>query len=123
MENELALWLYGDLVATVSRETSGKVRLRYSDAALSTFELGMPLLSIGLPLADVSYPNARTRAFCGDPSQKASSDVSLPNSSISVRTTPSDSFESSDEIVQERSSFNLETNQHPHLRRPSPHDH
>ena len=63
MENELALWLSGDLVATVSRETSGKVRLRYSDAALSTFELGMPLLSIGLPLADVSYPNARTRAF------------------------------------------------------------
>jgi len=63
VENELALWLYGDLVATVSRETGGKVRLRYSDAALSTFELGTPLLSIGLPLADVSYPNARTRAF------------------------------------------------------------
>lgn len=63
MENELALWLSGDLVATVSRETGGKVRLRYSDAALSTFELGTPLLSIGLPLANVSYPNARTRAF------------------------------------------------------------
>jgi serine/threonine-protein kinase HipA len=63
MAEELAVWLYGELVATVSREQNNRLRLRYTQEALARYELGMPLLSIGLPLTDVPYPNARTRSF------------------------------------------------------------
>ena len=63
MADELALWLYGDRVATVSREPNNRLRLRYTQEALARYELGTPLLSIGLPLTDVPYPNAKTRSF------------------------------------------------------------
>jgi serine/threonine-protein kinase HipA len=63
MADELALWLYGDRVATVSREPNNRLRLRYTHEALARYELGTPLLSIGLPLTDVPYPNAKTRSF------------------------------------------------------------
>ncbi len=63
MAEELALWLYGDHVATVSREPGNRIRLRYTEEALGKYELGTPLLSIGLPLTDLPYPNAKTRSF------------------------------------------------------------
>jgi serine/threonine-protein kinase HipA len=63
MADQLAIWLYGDRVATVSREANNRLRLRYTPEALSRYELGTPLLSIALPLTDVPYPNAKTRSF------------------------------------------------------------
>ncbi|HVB71707.1 MAG TPA: HipA domain-containing protein [Acidimicrobiales bacterium] len=63
MTDELAIWLHGDRVATVSREANNRLRLRYTQDALARYELGTPLLSIGLPLTDVHYPNAKTRSF------------------------------------------------------------
>ena len=63
MADELAIWLYGNLVATVSREPSNRLRLRYTTEVMARYELGTPLLSIGLPLTDVPFPNAKTRSF------------------------------------------------------------
>ncbi len=63
MADQLAIWLYGDRVATVSREANNRLRLRYTPDALEKYELGTPLLSIALPLTDVPYPNAKTRSF------------------------------------------------------------
>jgi serine/threonine-protein kinase HipA len=63
MADELAIWLYGDNVATVSREPNNRLRLLYTPEALAKYELGTPLLSIGLPLTDVAYANAKTRSF------------------------------------------------------------
>lgn len=63
MADELAVWLYGDHVATASREPNSRLRLRYTPTALAKYELGTPLLSIGLPLTDVAYANAKTRSF------------------------------------------------------------
>jgi HipA-like protein len=63
MADQLAIWLYGDRVATVSREVNNRLRLRYTPEALARYELGTPLLSIALPLTDVPYPNAKTRSF------------------------------------------------------------
>jgi serine/threonine-protein kinase HipA len=62
MVDELAIWLYGERVATVSREPGG-LRLRYTKEALANYELGTPLLSVGLSLTDSPYPNAKTRSF------------------------------------------------------------
>jgi serine/threonine-protein kinase HipA len=63
MVEELALWLYGDRVATVAREPGNRIRLRYTPEALAKYELGTPLLSIGLPLTEIPSPNAKTRSF------------------------------------------------------------
>jgi serine/threonine-protein kinase HipA len=63
MADELAIWLYGDNVATVSREPNNRLRLLYTPEALAKYELGTPLLSIGLPLTNVAYANAKTRSF------------------------------------------------------------
>ena len=63
MAKELAVWLYEDHVATVSRESNTRLRLRYTEEALAKNDLGIPLLSIGLPLTDTAYPNAKTRSF------------------------------------------------------------
>ncbi len=62
MVDELAIWLYGERVATVSREQKS-LRLRYTEEALANYELGTPLLSVGLNLTDTPYPNAKTRSF------------------------------------------------------------
>lgn len=63
MVEELALWLYGDRVATVAREPGNRIRLRYTPEALAKYELGTPLFSIGLPLTEIPSPNAKTRSF------------------------------------------------------------
>lgn len=63
MADDLAIWLYGDRVATISRQPNSRLRLQYTGEALARYELGTPLLSVGLPLTDTAYPNAKTRSF------------------------------------------------------------
>lgn len=63
MADDLAVWLYGDRVATVAELRGNRLRLQYTQEALAKFELGTALLSIGLPLTDVYYPPGATRAF------------------------------------------------------------
>lgn len=63
MADALAVWLYGDHVATVTELRGNRLRLQYTQEALAKFELGTALLSIGLPLTDVYYPPAATLAF------------------------------------------------------------
>jgi len=52
--DELAVWLYGDRVATVDRQR-GRPRLVYTKDALSRYELGTPLLSLSLPVSERRY--------------------------------------------------------------------
>ena len=63
MAEDLAIWLYGENVATVSRKPNNRLWLGYTREALARYQLGTPLLSIGLPLTNVAYPNAKTRSF------------------------------------------------------------
>jgi serine/threonine-protein kinase HipA len=63
MAEDLAIWLYGERVAVVVKASGGRIRLSYTDDALSNYEFGSPLLSVGLPLTDVAYPNSKARAF------------------------------------------------------------
>ena len=63
MAEELTIWLYGDRVASVAELRKKRMRLVYTDQALAKYELGTPLLSIGLPLTDVYYPSAKTKTF------------------------------------------------------------
>jgi hypothetical protein len=44
MTDELAVWLYGEQVATIDLHR-GRPRLVYTEDALSRYELGTPLLS------------------------------------------------------------------------------
>lgn len=60
--DELAVWLYGELVAIVDHER-GRPRLSYTADALGRWALGTPLLSLALPLANRRYPQGVTRSF------------------------------------------------------------
>lgn len=62
MADELGVWLYGERMASVT-EGRGRPRLGYTTEALAKYELGTPLLSIGLPLTDVPYAPDATRSF------------------------------------------------------------
>jgi serine/threonine-protein kinase HipA len=55
--------MYGQHVATVFPERNQRMRLGYTDTALSTYSLGSPVLSLSLPLTPERYPNAISRAF------------------------------------------------------------
>ena len=63
MAEDLTIWLFGDRVASVAELRNKRMRLVYTHQALAKYELGTPLLSIGLPLTDVYYPPAKTKAF------------------------------------------------------------
>jgi serine/threonine-protein kinase HipA len=58
----LAIWLYGIRVAVVEQERK-KLRLFYTDEALERYPLGVPLLSLSLPLRSGRYPHGVVRAF------------------------------------------------------------
>ncbi|MGH9304922.1 MAG: HipA domain-containing protein [Acidimicrobiales bacterium] len=60
--DELAVWLYGNLVAVIERER-GRLRLTYTETALSRYELGTPLLSLSLPLRPERFAQGTVRAF------------------------------------------------------------
>jgi serine/threonine-protein kinase HipA len=59
---ELAVWLYGDRVATIDEERS-RPRLTYTEEALSRYPLGTPLLSLTLPLRPERHPQGVVRPF------------------------------------------------------------
>jgi serine/threonine-protein kinase HipA len=62
MADELVVWLNDERVAVVQRER-GRLRLSYTSEAMQRYELGLPLLSLSLPLTTESYPQGLTRAF------------------------------------------------------------
>ena len=57
-----AVWLSGVRVAVVGRERS-RFRMVYTQDALARDELGVPLLSLSLPLTEERYPQGVVRAF------------------------------------------------------------
>lgn len=62
MADSLAVWLNGVRIAVIERER-GRYRVAYTEDALARFELGVPLLSLSLPLSGERYPQAVVRAF------------------------------------------------------------
>jgi serine/threonine-protein kinase HipA len=62
MADALAIWLYGDKVAVVDRER-GRLRLSYTAEALNCYPLGVPLLSLTLPLTSERYTQGVVRPF------------------------------------------------------------
>jgi serine/threonine-protein kinase HipA len=60
--DELAVWLYGDRVATIE-PARRRPRLRYTEDALARYALGTPLLSLSLPVSNRRYPQGVVRAF------------------------------------------------------------
>ena len=60
--DRLAVWLYGTHVATVE-ERDRRLRLTYTDQALSRFAPGSPLLSLSLPLTDRPLTQGVARPF------------------------------------------------------------
>jgi len=52
--DQLAVWLYGDKVAIVE-QSRGRPRLSYTREAIDKYPLGLPLLSLTLPLTPQSY--------------------------------------------------------------------
>ncbi|HEU0073314.1 MAG TPA: HipA domain-containing protein [Dehalococcoidia bacterium] len=81
MEAELAVWLYGDLVALITQER--RLRLKYTVEALAKYELGFPLLSLALPLRTERYTHLPVGAFLdgllpeGEARRALSRDLSL----------------------------------------------
>ena len=62
MEDELSVWLYGARVAVIGRERD-RLRLTYSEEALTTYPLGTPLLSPSLPVSSRRYTHGVVRPF------------------------------------------------------------
>jgi serine/threonine-protein kinase HipA len=61
---DLTIWLNGVPVATVEQVRRAP-RLTYRAEALSQYELGVPLLSVSLPLVSEPYPQGIVSAFLG----------------------------------------------------------
>ena len=80
--DELAVWLYGDRVATIERG-GGRPRLTYTSEALARYELGTPLLSLSLPVSDRRYTQGVVRPFIdgllpeGEPRRMIARDVGV----------------------------------------------
>lgn len=84
MTDELAVWLHGIRVAVIDLERD-RPRLQYTDAALNTYPLGTPLLSLSLPLTSRRYPQGVVRSFLegllpeGGSRAKIARDVGVPS--------------------------------------------
>jgi serine/threonine-protein kinase HipA len=82
MANALAVWLYGIRVAVVEQERE-RLRLFYTTEALERYPLGVPLLSLSLPLTSRRYPHGVVRAFLdgllpeGEPRRAVAADFDL----------------------------------------------
>ena len=82
MSDRLAVWLYGDKVATIELERR-RMRLRYTRQALESFPGGAPLLSLRLRVTDERYPNGAVRSFLdgllpeGEPRRVIAEDLGL----------------------------------------------
>jgi serine/threonine-protein kinase HipA len=79
---ELAVWLYGERVATVDRHR-GRPRLAYTEEALGRYDLGTPLLSLSLPVGTQRYTQGVVRPFLdgllpeGEPRKSIARDLGL----------------------------------------------
>lgn len=62
MADGLAVWLDGVRVAVISQERH-RLRLVYTEEAIRQYELGVPLLSLSLPLTTQRYPHGIVRVF------------------------------------------------------------
>jgi len=60
--DELAVWLYGIRTAVIDQER-GRLRLAYTEEALARYPLGVPLLSLSLPLTPRRYTHGVVRPF------------------------------------------------------------
>ncbi len=82
MTDELAVWLYGERVATIDRKR-GRPRLAYTEAALARYDLGTPLLSLALPVGTERYTQGVSRPFLdgllpeGEPRKAIARDLGL----------------------------------------------
>ena len=63
MADDLAVWLSGTRVARITLDRRNRLGLQYTDEALERYPLGVPLLSLAMPLARQRYPQGVTRAF------------------------------------------------------------
>lgn len=83
MADQLAVWLYDTRVALVDHLLHGRLRLTYTDDALTRYGLGVPLLSLSLPVRPERYAHGVTRAFLdgllpeGEPRQIIATDRKL----------------------------------------------
>lgn len=63
MTDSLSIWMDGIRVAEVERLKGGRLRLSYTEEALDHYELGVPLLSLRLPLVAMPYSHGVVRRF------------------------------------------------------------
>ena len=82
MADELAVWLYGDKVAIVEK-ARGRPRLSYTPEAIDKYPLGLPLLSLRLPLTPQPYGTGVVAPFLdgllpeGDARRAVADDVNV----------------------------------------------
>lgn len=82
MADQLAVWLNGTRIALIDQER-GRLRLTYTDNALARYPLGMPLLSLSLPLTPERYTHGLVRSFLdgllpeGEPREVIAHDLGL----------------------------------------------
>lgn len=62
MPDRLAVWMYDTQVALVD-QLRGRLRLTYTDQALTRYGLGVPLLSLSLPVQPEHYGHGVVRSF------------------------------------------------------------
>jgi serine/threonine-protein kinase HipA len=60
--DQLAVWLYGSIVAIVDHERR-RPRLTYTEEALRRYPPGTPLLSLSLPVRPERFPQGTTKPF------------------------------------------------------------
>lgn len=82
MANQLAIWLYDTKVAVID-QLRGRLRLSYTEDALSRYALGVPLLSLSMPIRPERYSHGLVRPFLdgllpeGEPRQIVARDLGL----------------------------------------------
>jgi serine/threonine-protein kinase HipA len=59
----LAVWLYGALIAEITRDRNNRVSMRFTEEALDRFGPDSPVLSTSLLVREERYSNAPTRDF------------------------------------------------------------
>ncbi|MGH7869179.1 MAG: HipA N-terminal domain-containing protein [Candidatus Dormibacteraceae bacterium] len=62
MSDALAVWYCGTRVAVIAQER-GRLRLVYTEDVLRRYPLGIPLLSLSLPLTSQRYTHGVVRPF------------------------------------------------------------
>lgn len=62
MAEQLSVWLYGSIVATIDHERR-RPRLTYTQDALRSYPPGTPLLSLSLPVRSERFPQGTVKPF------------------------------------------------------------